>query len=77
VRWLHLSVIALFAAAIILFAVQNHQLVTMSFLGFGATLPMALLVGIVYLLGMATGGSLLALLRRSVEGARRRTTTTP
>jgi lipopolysaccharide assembly protein A len=76
-RWLHLSVIVLFAAAIILFAAQNHQIVTMSFLGFSATLPMALLAGIIYLLGMATGGSLLTLLRRSVEGARRRTTTTP
>lgn len=76
-RWLHLSVIVLFAATIILFAAQNHQIVTMSFLGFSATLPMALLAGIIYLLGMATGGSLLALLRRLVEGARRRTTTTP
>jgi putative membrane protein len=75
VRWLHLSVIILFAAAVVLFAAQNHQIVTMSFLGFRATLPMALLAGILYLLGMATGGSLLALLRRLVEGARRRTTT--
>jgi uncharacterized integral membrane protein len=76
VRWLHISVIALFAAAIVLFAAQNHQIVTMSFLGFRATLPIALLAGIIYLLGMATGGSLLALLRRLVEGARRRTPTT-
>ena len=38
-RWFHLSVIALFAAAIILFAAQNLQLVTMSFLGFSATVP--------------------------------------
>jgi putative membrane protein len=76
VRWLHLSVITLFAAGIVVFAAQNHQIVTMSFLGFRATLPMALLAGIIYLLGMATGGSLLALLRRLVEGARRRTTTT-
>ena len=75
-RWLHITVIALFAAAIVLFAAQNHQIVTMSFLGFRATLPIALLAGIIYLLGMATGGSLLALLRRLVEGARRRTTTT-
>ena len=75
-RWLHISVIALFAAAIVVFAVQNHQIVTMSFLGFRATLPIALLAGIIYLLGMATGGSLLALLRRLVEGARRRTPTT-
>ena len=73
-RWLHLSVIALFAAVIILFAVQNLQIVTMSFLGFSATVPMALLVAVVYLLGMATGGSLRALFRWLFEGARRHTT---
>ena len=72
-RWLHLCVIALFAAVIILFAVQNLQIVTMSFLGFSATVPMALLVAVVYLLGMATGGSLRALFRRLLEGARRTT----
>ena len=32
-RWFHLVVIALFVAAVGLFAVQNLQLVTMSFLG--------------------------------------------
>jgi uncharacterized integral membrane protein len=69
-RWLHLFVIGLFAAAIIIFAAQNLQLVTMTFLGFSATVPLALLAAISYLLGMATGGSLLALLRRLVEGAR-------
>ena len=75
-RWLHLSVIALFAAAIILFAAQNLQLVTMSFLGFSATVPMALLAAILYLIGMATGGSLVALVRWLVQGARQRPTTT-
>jgi uncharacterized integral membrane protein len=75
-RWLHLSVIVLFAAAMVLFAAQNLQSVTMAFLGFSVTVPMALLVGIIYLLGMVTGGSLLSLLRWSVQGARQRTTTT-
>ena len=69
-RWLHLFVIILFAAAMVIFAAQNLQLVTVSFLGFSATVPLALLAAISYLLGMATGGSLLALLRRLVEGAR-------
>jgi putative membrane protein len=75
-RWLHLSVIALFVAAIILYAAQNLQFVTMSFLGFSATVPMALLAGILYLIGMATGGSLVALVRWLVQGARQRPTTT-
>jgi uncharacterized integral membrane protein len=48
-------------------AVQNFEIVTMSFLGFGARAPLALLVGIVYLLGMAIGGSLWLLLRRSLH----------
>ena len=69
-RWIHTAVIVLFAAITLLFAVQNFQVVTMSFLGFSATLPLALLAIIIYLLGMATGGSLWTLLRRSFEGSR-------
>ena len=69
-RWVHLIVIALFAAAVIIFAAQNSEMVTMSFLSFSARAPLALVVAIVYVLGMATGGSLLSLLGRSWHGAR-------
>jgi putative membrane protein len=69
-RWIHLTVVALFVAATVLFAVQNFEIVTMSFLGFSARAPLALQVAIVYFLGMVTGGSLLALLRRSLHGSR-------
>ncbi len=69
-RWVHLIVIVLFAAAIVVFVVQNHASVTMSFLGFGVHAPLAVLAAIVYLLGAATGGSLLALLRKSVRASR-------
>jgi lipopolysaccharide assembly protein A len=68
-RWIHLAVIGLFAVATIVFAIQNFETVTMSFLGFSASAPLALLVAIVYVLGMATGGSLWALLRRSFRGS--------
>jgi len=71
-RWLHVTVIVLFVAITIIFLVQNLGLVTLSFLSFSARVPMALLVGASYLLGMATGGSLVALLRRSFEGSKRR-----
>ena len=70
-RWIYLAVIILFVAAIIIFAVQNFEIVTMSFLGFNARVPLALLVAVAYLLGAVTGGSLYALLRRSYEGSRR------
>jgi uncharacterized integral membrane protein len=67
---MHLAAIALFAAATLIFVVQNFEIVTMSFLGFSARAPLALLVVIFYILGMATGGSLWALLRRSLQGSR-------
>ena len=70
-RWVYLAVIILFAAAMTIFAAQNFEIVTMSFLGFNARVPLALLVAVAYLLGAATGGSLYALLRRSYEGSRR------
>jgi uncharacterized membrane protein HdeD (DUF308 family) len=70
-RWFYLAVIVLFAAATIVFALQNFEIVTISFLGSNLRVPQALLVAVVYLLGAATGGSLFALLRRSYQGSRR------
>jgi lipopolysaccharide assembly protein A len=72
-RWVHLTVIVLFVAAIVIFALQNLELVTMSFLGFSARAPLALLIAVIYVLGAITGGSLLALLRKSLEGSKRQT----
>jgi len=71
-RWFHLAVIILFATVTTIFAAQNLETVTVSFLQISARTPLALLVVLIYLLGAATGGSLLALLRRAFEGARRR-----
>jgi putative membrane protein len=70
-RWVYIAIVVLFAAATIIFSLQNLEIVTMSFLGFNARAPLALLVAVTYLLGAATGGSLFALLRRSYEGSRR------
>jgi uncharacterized integral membrane protein len=71
VRWIYLALIILFAVATIIFALQNLEAATMSFLGFKVRAPLALLTIVAYVLGAATGGSLLALLRRSYEGSRR------
>jgi lipopolysaccharide assembly protein A len=70
-RWLYLAVVVVFVAALVIFVVQNTQSVGVSFLALGATLPLAVLVFIVYVLGALSGGSLYALLRRSVAGSRR------
>jgi uncharacterized integral membrane protein len=72
-RWIYLAAIVLFALATGIFALQNLEAVTMSFLGFKVHAPLALLAIVVYVLGAATGGGLLALLRRSYQGSKRRT----
>ena len=69
-RWVYMAVTAVLAAATLIFAVQNLQSVTISFLGLSMSAPLALLVAVIYLLGMATGGSLWALARWAVEGTR-------
>ena len=69
-RWVHLAIVILFVAAILIFAIQNHETVTMTFLGFSVRAPIAVLTIGVYVLGAITGSSLFALIRRSVKGAR-------
>ena len=70
-RWVYLVLIVLIVAATLVFCVQNRDLVTMSFLQFGIRAPLGVLALVVYVLGAVTGGSLYALLRKSVRGARR------
>jgi lipopolysaccharide assembly protein A len=69
-RWFYLTVVVLFAAATIIFIVQNVEVVTMSFLGLSVRAPLAVLAAVAYVLGTLTGGSLYALLRKSVQGSR-------
>jgi uncharacterized integral membrane protein len=70
-RTVHLAIIILFVLAIIIFAAQNFGSVTVAFLGFSVSAPLAVLAVIIYVLGMATGSSLWALIRHSLHGARR------
>ncbi len=69
-RWVHIAIIVLFVAAIVIFAFQNLEMTTMSFLGFSIRAPLALIAAVIYLLGGVTGGSLFALVRRSYVGSR-------
>jgi uncharacterized integral membrane protein len=70
-RWFYLAVIALLIAVTLIFAVQNMQNVTVSFLSFRISAPLAILVAVIYVLGMVTGGSLWALIRWAIEGSKR------
>jgi uncharacterized integral membrane protein len=67
----HITLIVVLTAVVLLFKLQNLQGVTVSFLSVSFTLPASLLLILVYVLGMVTGGSLLALVRTWIQGARR------
>ena len=71
-RFVYIALIAIFAAFIILFKFQNLEAVTISLFSASVTLPVSVLVLLIYVLGMLTGGLLLALLRTWVHGATRR-----
>ena len=45
-RWVHMSVIAVVAAATVIFAFQNLQSVTVAFLGFRLSAPLAVLIAV-------------------------------
>ncbi len=73
-RWLHLTVVIVFAVVILAFVWQNFEFVVVSFLGFHVRTPLAVMIGLAYLLGMATGGKPLGIVetidsRIKVHGA--------
>jgi uncharacterized integral membrane protein len=70
-RWFHMAVIVALVAATVIFATQNFQSVAVSFLNLMINAPLAVLVVVIYLLGMATGGSLWAFVRWALDGSKR------
>lgn len=70
-RIFYLLLIVLLAGVTVLFALQNLQTITVSFLNWSVTLPIALVVLGAYALGMASGGSVLAFLRWTLRRSRK------
>lgn len=71
-RFVYMALIAILAGVVILFKVQNLETVTVSLFAASVTLPVSVLVLLIYVLGMLTGGFLLTLMRSWVHGATRR-----
>jgi putative membrane protein len=69
-RWVYVTIIAVFVAVVLIFVFQNIGVVTIAFLGFSLRAPLSILAAIMYVLGALTGGSLYALLRKSVHASR-------
>lgn len=68
-RYIYMALIVAFTAIVLLFKFQNLETVTVSLGTMSVTLPVSVLVAVVYVLGMATGGALLSLLRSWIHGA--------
>lgn len=66
-RYVQAAILLVFLAAVGLFAAQNMQAITVKFLGWSISAPVALLAVAVYLLGMLTGWTVIAFLRRSIH----------
>jgi putative membrane protein len=69
-RYVYIGLIVAFTALVLLFKFQNLETATVSLFSASITLPMSFLVFSIYVLGMLTGGCLLALLKTWVRGAR-------
>jgi lipopolysaccharide assembly protein A len=69
-RWINFAVITIFATTLLIFAAQSFQTVAVYFLTFKMSAPHAVLIVVIYILGMVTGGGLGALIRQAFEGAR-------
>jgi uncharacterized integral membrane protein len=68
-RHVYMTLIVLVTAAVLVFKFQNLTSVTVTFLTTSVTLPITLLVFIVYVLGMISGGAVWGLLRTWFHGA--------
>jgi len=69
-RYLYIGLIVVFTALVLLFKFQNLETATVSLFSASITLPLSILVIAIYVLGMLTGGCLLALLRTWISRAR-------
>ena len=69
-RYVYVALIVVFTAIVLLFTFQNLELATVSLFSASITLPISILVLMTYVIGMLTGGFVLALLRAGVQRAR-------
>jgi uncharacterized integral membrane protein len=60
-------ILLVFLGAVGIFAVQNTQTVTVQFLNWSLTAPLALLAVGIYVLGMASGWNVVAFVRTSIR----------
>jgi len=66
-RVFYLLILLTLFGAIGIFALQNRETITVQYLDRSISSPLALLIGIVYLLGMLSGWTVVGFVRRSLR----------
>jgi uncharacterized integral membrane protein len=66
-RLVYIVLLVIILAAIVIFALQNDDRVTLRFFEWRVTLPVAILIAAAYVLGMVSGWSVFGFLRRSIK----------
>jgi putative membrane protein len=69
-RYVYIALIVLFTMLVLTFKVQNVESATLVLLSMRITLPVSIIVLLVYILGMLSGGFVLQLVRMWVRKAR-------
>jgi uncharacterized integral membrane protein len=66
-RFVYLVILLLALGALAVFAVQNHETVSLQYFEWSVTCTMPLMIGVVYLLGMVSGWTFIGMLRHSLR----------
>ena len=66
-RVIYAILLLVFVAAIIIFAVQNNEPITIKFLGNSWELALALVIAAAYLLGMLSGWTVVGIVKKSLK----------
>jgi len=68
-RWVYLVLFVAIVTVIVVFVAQNRDDATLKFFNQSITAPLALFFVVVYLLGMWTGGTVIAFVKRAYHQA--------
>ncbi len=66
-RVIYMLILLFLFGAIGIFALQNRETITLQYLDRSIACPLALLIGIVYVLGMVSGWTVVGFLHRSLR----------
>ena len=66
-RFVYFLILLVVLAAVVVFAMQNNETVTLRYLDRSVTSSLPLLIAAVYLLGMVSGWTVVGFLKRSLQ----------